>query len=158
MNMDKELQNLINEYMPKRYYGHEARRYAGVIAKLYAEQQLKLFTILNVTEQSEQLICHHCGKYKGLQGNGIMHQLCECGEDDVSNPHSLNEELVYQLSTANIMLRFKLRLNVDTWGSYKKGDEDFFYIKLLDEQNGLVRFPIDKQWDIVNCEIIGYYS
>lgn len=24
-------------------------------------------------------ICHHCGKYKTMQGNGIMHQLCECG-------------------------------------------------------------------------------
>ena len=39
--MDKELQKLINEHMPKRYYGHEARKYAGVIAKLYAEQQVK---------------------------------------------------------------------------------------------------------------------
>ncbi len=24
-------------------------------------------------------ICPTCGKYKTLQGNGIMHQLCECG-------------------------------------------------------------------------------
>lgn len=24
-------------------------------------------------------ICSHCGKYKTMQGNGIMHQLCECG-------------------------------------------------------------------------------
>lgn len=24
-------------------------------------------------------ICRDCGKYKRLQGNGIMHQLCECG-------------------------------------------------------------------------------
>ena len=33
-----------------------------------------------VVGQSEQLVCPHCGKYKRLQGNGIMHQLCECGE------------------------------------------------------------------------------
>lgn len=24
-------------------------------------------------------ICPNCGKYKTLQGNGIIHQLCECG-------------------------------------------------------------------------------
>lgn len=31
-----------------------------------------------VVGRSEQLICHHCNKYKRLQGNGIIHQLCEC--------------------------------------------------------------------------------
>ena len=35
--MNKELQKLINEHMPKRYYGHEARRNAKVIAELYAQ-------------------------------------------------------------------------------------------------------------------------
>lgn len=39
--MNKELQKLVNEYMPSRYYGHEARRYAKVVAVLYAEQQVK---------------------------------------------------------------------------------------------------------------------
>lgn len=29
-------------------------------------------------------ICQHCGKYKTMQGNGIMHQLCECGVGAVS--------------------------------------------------------------------------
>jgi hypothetical protein len=24
-------------------------------------------------------ICQNCGKYKTIQGNGIMYQLCECG-------------------------------------------------------------------------------
>ena len=65
-----------------------------------------------------------------------------------------HESEVKKLRLADVMLRFKLRLNVETWGSYKKGDEDYFYIKLLDEQNGLARFPIDKQWDIVSCEIV----
>jgi len=36
--------------------------------------------LYDVVGQSEQLICPHCGKYKRMQGNGIMHQLCECGE------------------------------------------------------------------------------
>lgn len=27
----------------------------------------------------ESPFCPHCHKYKKMQGNGIMHQLCECG-------------------------------------------------------------------------------
>jgi len=34
--MDSKLQALINEYMPRRYYGHEARKYAKIIAEEYA--------------------------------------------------------------------------------------------------------------------------
>jgi hypothetical protein len=26
------------------------------------------------------VICPSCHKYKRIQGNGILHQLCECGE------------------------------------------------------------------------------
>lgn len=64
------------------------------------------------------------------------------------------KEVNKALHIADVMLRFKLRLNIDEWGSYKKGDEDTFYIKLLDEQNGLSRFPIDDRWDIVSCEVV----
>jgi hypothetical protein len=59
-----------------------------------------------------------------------------------------------QLNIAGVMLRFKLRLNIFQWGTYKMGDEDYFNIKLHDEQNGLTRFPIDKHWDIISCEIV----
>ena len=58
------------------------------------------------------------------------------------------------LHIVDVMLRFKLRLNVEEWGMYKKGDEDYFNIKLHDEQNGLTRFPIDKRWDVISCEIV----
>ena len=58
------------------------------------------------------------------------------------------------LNIADVMLRFKLRLNVEEWGIYKKGDEDYFNIKLHDEQNGLTLFPIDKRWDVISCEIV----
>jgi len=51
-------------------------------------------------------------------------------------------------------VKFKLRLNVPEWGKYKKGDEDEFFISVFDELNGLVRFPIDTRWDIVEYEII----
>ena len=57
--MDKELQKLINEHMPKRYYGHEARKYAGVIAKLYAEQQVYKNCNAPVVVKS---VCVKCGK------------------------------------------------------------------------------------------------
>ena len=53
----------------------------------------------------------------------------------------------------DMLIKFTLRLNIDSWGKYKKGDEDDFYIKVLDEQNGLVRYPIDKHWDIVKTEL-----
>lgn len=28
----------------------------------------------------EPVFCPHCGKYKRMQGNSILHQLCECGD------------------------------------------------------------------------------
>lgn len=65
--------------------------------------------------------------------------------------HIENEGVLMDEST---MLMFKLRLNIDEWGGYKKGDVDTFYIKLLSEDNGLVRFPIDERWDILSCKII----
>ncbi len=58
------------------------------------------------------------------------------------------------LLIGDVMLCFTLRLVVDEWGMYKKGDEDMFYISLLDEQNGLVRHPIDKQWEIVSVKYV----
>ena len=64
------------------------------------------------------------------------------------------KEINKALHIGDVMLRFKLRLNIDEWGSYKKGDEDTFYIKLIDKRNGLARFSIDKQWDIVSCEVV----
>jgi len=27
-------------------------------------------------------ICLHCGKYKRMQGDGILHQLCECSVEE----------------------------------------------------------------------------
>ncbi len=53
-----------------------------------------------------------------------------------------------------IQIKFTLKLNIDEWGMYKKGDTEEFFINVFDEQNGLVRFPIDKRWDIVSKEIV----
>ena len=58
------------------------------------------------------------------------------------------------LLMGDAMLCFTLRLVADEWGTYKKGDEDVFYISLLDEQNGLVRHPIDKQWEVVSVKYV----
>ncbi len=64
------------------------------------------------------------------------------------------ENINEALQIGDIMFRFKLRLNTEKWGRYKKGDEDTFFIKLLDEQSGLARLPIDKRWDILSCEAV----
>jgi len=53
-----------------------------------------------------------------------------------------------------ITFEFELECQVETWGKYVKGDRDIFFIELLDEQNGLIRFPIDKQWKVVSYKII----
>lgn len=42
------------------------------ILNAYPDENFKLI------EAFTELICPHCGKYKTLQGNGIIHQLCEC--------------------------------------------------------------------------------
>lgn len=49
------------------------------ILKDINEKLMQALRIHDVVGRSEQLICPHCGKYKRMQGNGIMHQLCECG-------------------------------------------------------------------------------
>jgi hypothetical protein len=51
-----------------------------------------------------------------------------------------------------IKFRFRLKLIIDNWGTYKKGDVDTFFISLLDEKSGLVRFGIDKQWEVISCD------
>lgn len=53
----------------------------------------------------------------------------------------------------HLKYRFQLRMKLDSWGSYKKDDIDFFCISLLDEYNGLLYFPIElDKWEIVSCD------
>ena len=59
-----------------------------------------------------------------------------------------------QLKQKDLMIKFVLELNEEQWGSYKKGDQDDFYIKLLDENNGLIRYPIDARWTVISCELV----
>ena len=53
-----------------------------------------------------------------------------------------------------IKIKFKLRLNIPKWGKYVEGDEDYFYIDIFNESNGLVRYPIEKHWDIISYELV----
>ena len=53
-----------------------------------------------------------------------------------------------------IKIKFKLRLNIPKWGKYIEGDEDYFYIDIFNESNGLVRHPIEKHWDIITHEVV----
>ena len=59
-----------------------------------------------------------------------------------------------QLKQEDVMFKFVLELNEEKWGKYKKGDCDVFYIRLLDEQNGLARYSIDSRWTIISCELV----
>ena len=54
----------------------------------------------------------------------------------------------------NTQFKFILRLNEGSWGSMRKGDTTEATINLLDDYNGLARFPIDKRWDIMHCELV----
>lgn len=51
-------------------------------------------------------------------------------------------------------LRFKLKLKEDHWGGFKKGDENYFNIRLHCNESGLTRLPIDQRWEIISCELI----
>ena len=48
----------------------------------------------------------------------------------------------------NIKYRFRLLINIESWGMYSKGDIDTFIISL----DSLNRYPIDKRWDILSCD------
>ncbi len=58
------------------------------------------------------------------------------------------------LRIGSVMLCFTLRLNKDKWGTFRKGDHLTVNINVLDDDNGIVRHGIDKQWDIVDCKFI----
>ena len=51
-----------------------------------------------------------------------------------------------------IKFRYRLRLLTDTFGGLKKGEIGVFYMNLNDPQNGVSRFSIGKQWEIVSCD------
>lgn len=48
-----------------------------------------------------------------------------------------------------IKFRFKLKLNIERWGKYVKGDTDYFIITL----DSLARIPIDEMWDIESTDL-----
>jgi len=57
-----------------------------------------------------------------------------------------------QQNMRTIKFRFRLKLIIDKWGSYKKDDVDTFFISLLGNENGLIRYGIDKQWEVISCD------
>jgi len=83
----------------------------------------------------------------------VIKKLSKYSERQKNTDHLENTEQK-ALHIDDIMLCLELRLNIDTWGSYKKGDIEVFYIRICDEQNGLVRYPIDKRWDIISCSLV----
>jgi hypothetical protein len=52
----------------------------------------------------------------------------------------------------DLKYRMQLELIVDSFGTSKKGDIEMFYFNLLDENIGLARLPISKNWKIILCD------
>lgn len=53
-----------------------------------------------------------------------------------------------------INLRVRLRMVRDSWGGYSKGDIDTFYFALLNNNYGLLKYPIEyDKWEIVSCDL-----
>jgi len=57
--------------------------------KLKASEITELNDKISAILQYDE-ICSNCGKYKRLQGNNILHYLCECGkkESEMHKKHS----------------------------------------------------------------------
>lgn len=52
------------------------------------------------------------------------------------------------------LFRIRLCMKLDSWGCYVKGDIQSFIFNLLNEQNGLLNFPIEQdRWEIVSCDL-----
>ena len=64
----------------------------------YAEQQVKTCNKPAVIN-NEAVICKDCGKYKKTQGNGIMHQLCECASEVAVCPKCHDRGWIYDDTT-----------------------------------------------------------
>jgi hypothetical protein len=82
MNKDEVRKTLIDftDYLQDRYWLNTADCDLLVDGFLKSiNESLNEVPALSANEHQDK-ICVHCGKYKKMQGNGIMHQLCECGE------------------------------------------------------------------------------
>jgi hypothetical protein len=55
-------------------------------------------------KNTESELCDSCGKYKRLQGNGIAHQLCECGNTDLRREMMSYADFVYSKGDLNIII------------------------------------------------------
>ena len=49
--------------------------------------------------------------------------------------------------------RGKLKLTIPEWGHYKLGDTETFWFNLLHQTTGLIRFPIDDHWEVVEWDV-----
>lgn len=54
----------------------------------------------------------------------------------------------------DVYVTFKLCLNIDKFGTYVRGDVMTITIPVLDENNGLCRYPIPKHWTIIGKTVV----
>lgn len=54
-----------------------------------------------------------------------------------------------------INLRIRLKMIRDSWSGYSKGDIDTFYFALLNNNYGLLKYPIEfDKWEVVSCDLL----
>lgn len=63
------------------------------------------------------------------------------------------DEINSLLNQGKLFLNCRLQLNIPKWGIYDEGEEDNFMIPINDEQNGILRHPVDRRWDIVGTKL-----
>ena len=52
-----------------------------------------------------------------------------------------------------INLRMRLKMKLDSWSGYSKDDIDTFYFVLLNDNYGLLKYPIEfDKWEIVSSD------
>jgi hypothetical protein len=78
IDVPDELFSLFNKVaMQIRFHTISGKNEVQTIADIVHGCQKFFKEMYDVNDESP--FCPHCHKYKTMQGNGIMHQLCECG-------------------------------------------------------------------------------
>ena len=72
-------EEILKKCMSVKYCGETRFDYLDEDEKPLIYKAMEEYAALKPVAERE--VCPNCGKYKSLQGNGIAHQLCECGAE-----------------------------------------------------------------------------
>lgn len=103
------------------------------------------------------LICQHCGKYKTLQGNGMLHQLCECAtpvpptDAQIEGEAKAYSDNTKPVTATTFLFKECLRIIKQNSAPTEAGRGEGGW-KVVKEQGP----PFD-EWVLVWCKIYGRY-